>query len=349
MAGIEAEYFKYGSPWIVERGLGLGPAGGAWRMMDETFEAFCERIGPPPERAVSLIGVGPGDPGLISVRGALRLRCADVVVHDLHHCSPALWNLFDPDTERIYTGPTEQRPRMGTAEKTDLIRGHVEAGRRVVCLKGGDPFVFARGEQEVRALADAGIDVEVIPGPTSAIAGAAYAGIPLTDRDSTDAVSLAVGKGSRDPGIPEPELAAMVRTGTLAVYMGEENLEALCKQLIADRLAETTPVTIVEHATRPKQRVVGGTLANIAARTAEAGLARPAIAFVGDHAAVQEQMRWFDRRPLFGQRILITRPGHQASVLAGLLNSLGADVVEAPTVTIEPLADFAAVDDALTR
>ncbi|MHC4093765.1 MAG: bifunctional uroporphyrinogen-III C-methyltransferase/uroporphyrinogen-III synthase, partial [Planctomycetota bacterium] len=318
-------------------------------MIDQTLEAFIQRIGPFPERTVCLVGIGPGEAGLITVKGALRLRQADVAAYEMSYRPTAICNLLQENAQLVFVGPTEDRPRWTSAEIVEWARPHVEAGRRVVIVKSGDPFVFARGEQQVRALADAGLACEVVPAPTSALAAAAYAGVPLTDRNTTDAVSLVIGKADRDSALAEPVLATMAQSGMLAVYMGEDNLDALCRGLMGAGLGGDTPVSLVEHATRPKQRVTTGTIQTIAAQAKRAGVEQPAIAFIGSAAASQPQMRWFDRRPLFGQRILVTRPWHQSAVLAGRLTALGAEVIEAPTVAIEPLPDYDAVDEALRR
>lgn len=318
-------------------------------MTDEILNAFVERIGPFPPHTVSMVGLGPGDAGLISVRGAVRLRQADVVVHESTHRPGGAWALLDDVVVQVFVGRAADGTRPDAGRTVDLIRPHVDAGCNVVYLKSGDPFVFARGEQEVSALARAGLDFEVVPCCTAASAAAAYAGVPVTERTAIDALCLAVGRSDRDAGIPSPDFAAMARSGTLAVYLAESNLAAICNELRSGGLSGTTPATIVHHATRPEQRVVTGTIDTIVAQASEAGIDRPAVVFCGRQAAAQDNLRWFDRRPLFGQRVLVTRPWHQSAALAGRLMALGANVVEAPTVTIEPPDDLAPVDEALRR
>ena len=316
-------------------------------MMDEILSAFVEGIGPFPNRAVSVIGRGPGEVGLITVKGAVRLRQADIVFYDFGYRPSAMWNLVTPGVERVLVSGGGSEPT--TTEIAEMICSHVEADRRVVYLTSGNPFVFERADVVAEALSGLGIAFEVIPGPTAALAAAAYAGIPLTAGWGADPVCLAVGESEHGPRIAASDLAALARSGTLAVYVGEEHLERLCGELLTSGLGGDTPATIVEEATRPSQRIISGTLDTIAARAAEAGVSPPAVVFFGAHAAAQPKLRWFDRRPLSGQRVLVTRAWHQSAALIGRLNTRGAEVVEAPTVIIEPLGDYSSVDDALNR
>jgi uroporphyrinogen III methyltransferase/synthase len=315
--------------------------------MDEILSAFVEGIGPFPKRAVSVIGRGPGEAGLITVKGAVRLRQADIVFYDFGYRPSAMWNLVTPGVQRVLVPGGGSAPK--TSEIADMIRSHVEAHRRVVYLTSGNPFVFERADVVAEALSSLGIAFEVIPGPTAALAAATYAGIPLTAGWGADPVCLAVGASEHGPRIAAPDLAAFARSGTLAVYVGEEHLEPLCGELVTSGLDGNTPATIVEEATRSSQRVISATLDTIAVRAAEAGVGPPAVVFVGNHAAARPELRWFDRRPLSGHRVLVTRSWHQSAAMVGRLNALGAEVVEAPTVIIEPLGDYSAVDGALKR
>ncbi|HUU85155.1 MAG TPA: uroporphyrinogen-III synthase [Phycisphaerae bacterium] len=315
--------------------------------MDDTLTAFVERIGPFPKRTVCFIGLGPGDPGLLAVKGAVRLRQADVVFYDFGYHPSAIWNLLAPDAERVPVPGCGSSPTP--AQIAETIRPHVEAGRRVVYLTGGNPFVFERADQVARALSGLGVAFEVVPGLTAALAAAAYAGVPLSAHGTTDAVSLAPGASDDEPDAVPPGLPPLARGGTLAVYVGERNLNRICDALRTGGLEGTTPAAIVEDATRTGQRVLSGTLDTIAAQAADAGVTSPALFFFGPRATVRPELNWFERRPLFGQRILVTRPWHQSAVLAGRLSALGADVIEAPTVTIEPPCDHGPMDDALGR
>ena len=317
--------------------------------MDETLRAFVERIGPFPERTVSLVGIGPGDAGLISVRGAVRLRQADVVFFDVTYRSPGIWALMDDHVEQVFVGKGEDGSRPTSQQVVDQLRPHVTSGRNVVLIKGGDPFVFARGEVDARTLVAAGFEFEVVPAPTAAVAAASFAGVPLTERSSVDALCLAVGRSASEREAPHPDLPAMVKSGALAVYLGEENLPQVCDELLAGGLPGSTPVTIVERATRPNQRITTGTIDSITSQDISPGIEKPAVVFFGPQAAARDELRWFDRRPLAGQRVLVTRPWHQSAVLAGRLAVLGAEVIEAPTVAIEDLTDYTAVDNALRR
>ncbi len=318
-------------------------------MNETSLRDFFDRIGPWPTKTVAILGVGPGDPGLITVKGALRLHEADVILYDMGHCPPDIWTLIKPEAEQVFMGRVNDGPRMKSNEVADLILPHYQAGRRVAILKSGDPIVFNRGERDALALAAKGMGFEVVPAPTSALAAASYAGIPVTDRRSIDAVSLAIGKPTRDAGIADPDFAAMAHTGTLAVYMGEQNVDGICRILTDAKLKSSTPVAMVENATRPSQRVVRGDLSCMAATVAGAKISKPALLFFGQAANADEQLRWFEHRPLSGQRVLITRAKQQASRTVGLFRSLGAEVVEAPTVKIDWVAGSDPKNAALTE
>lgn len=283
---------------------------------------------------VHLVGAGPGDPGLLTVRADAVLRRADVVVYDRLSVE-ALLDLVPPGAERISVGKAPGLATMPQAEINALL---VDLGRRhetVVRLKGGDPFVFARGGEEAAALAEAGIPFEVVPGITSAIAVPAYAGIPVTLRHSS--TSFTVVTGHEDPGVGEDgsvDWGAIARTGgTLVILMGVARIARIAEELIAGGLPATTPAAAVRWGTRPEQATVRATLGTIAAQP----LAAPSVIVVGEVAAVD--LGWFDRRPLFGQRVVVTRTRQQASQLSASLRELGAEVIEVPVIEIADPAD----------
>jgi uroporphyrinogen III methyltransferase/synthase len=298
---------------------------------------------------VYLVGAGPGDPGLITVRGAECLARADVVVYD-YLANPALLERCRPDAERIYAGKQGGGPSMPQTAIDALMIERARSGRSVVRLKGGDPFVFGRGGEEAEALAAAGVPFEVVPGVTSAVAAPAYAGIPLTHRDFASSVTFVT--GHEDPAKPGPSLdwPSLARQGgTLVFFMGVKALPAITRQLVANGRPAGTPAAVIRWGTKPEQRTVVGTLADIADRVAAAGLAPPALTVVGEVVRLRERIAWFESRPLFGRRILVTRARQQASQLAELLRDEGAWPVECPTIEIRPPASWAELDAALAR
>lgn len=296
---------------------------------------------------VSLIGAGPGDPGLLTLRGAEALALADLIVYD-YLANPALLALAPSQAERIYAGKRAGSHALSQEEINALLVERGLAGQRVARLKGGDPFVFGRGGEEALALAQARVPFEVIPGITSAVAAPAYAGIPVTHRGL--ASSFAVITGHEDPNKEETALDwSRLATGvdTLVFLMGIGNLPQIVEQLIAHGRPADTPVALVRWGTMPNQQTVTGTLADIPDRVAEAGLRPPAVTIVGPVAGLRETLRWFEDRPLFGQRVLVTRTRQQASALSTRLRSLGAEVVELPTIEMAPPDDWAPLDRAI--
>jgi len=299
---------------------------------------------------VSLVGAGPGDPGLLTLRGAEALSEADVVVYD-YLANPVLVEHAAKDAERIYVGKKAGSHTLSQDEINDLLVDVARAGRHVVRLKGGDPFVFGRGGEEALALVAAGIDFEVVPGVSSAIAAPAYAGIPVTHRGLS--TSLAVITGHEDPdkaesGIDWARLACGV--DTLIFLMGLGNLPDIVAQLVAHGRPPDTPAALVRWGTLSRQETVSGTLADIVDRVRAAGLKPPAVTIVGQVAGLRDQvaaLRWFENRPLFGQRVLVTRTRQQASALSSRLRALGAEPVELPTIEIGPPLDWAPLDQAI--
>ena len=286
---------------------------------------------------VYLVGAGPGDPGLMTVRAVELIAAADVVLHDRLIPREALAHARE-DAELVYVGKQGGGPQMPQEEIDRLLVEHAKAGRRVVRLKGGDPFVFGRGGEEALVLREAGIPFEVVPGVTAGVAAPAYAGIPVTHRDAASGVAFVT--GHEDPGkegsaIDWAALAAF--PGTLVFYMGVRALPRIAERLVASGRPADQPVAVVERGTLPGQRTLVATLADVGERAAADGIRAPAIALVGPVAALREQLAWLESRPLHGRTVAVTRARAQASALAARLRDLGAAVVEAPAIRIEPL------------
>ena len=291
------------------------------------------------QHPVSLVGAGPGDPELITIGGAARLAAADVIVYD-RLATPALLRHARADADLIYAGKLPNRHTLTQDEINALLVEHGRAGKRVVRLKGGDPFVFGRGGEEAEALRAAGVPFEIVPGVTSAIAAAAYAGIPVTHRAL--ASSFAVITGHEDPAKDDTSIdwAHLARgVDTLVFLMGVGRLAEIARRLIENGRADTTPVAVVEWGTLPRQRVASGTLATIADTVRDAGIGAPAVTIVGEVAALRDDLRWFDTRALFGKRVLVTRTRQQASELSRALAAQGAEAIELPTIEITPTFD----------
>ena len=281
---------------------------------------------------VYLVGAGPGDPDLLTVKGADVLRRADVVVYDRLSVS-SLLDLAPPDAERLSVGKTPGHPSMAQDEINALLVSRGRAGKEVVRLKGGDPFVFARGGEEAQALLDAGVPFEVVPGITSAVGVPAYAGVPVTYRGLS--TSFTVVTGHEDPwAATETDWEAVARVGgTIVILMGVATRAAIAERLMAGGLAGETPVAAVRWGTRPEQRTVRTTLAHLGATELEP----PVTMVVGGVADLD--LRWFESRPLFGRKVVVTRAREQASELVDRLHRLGAETVELPAITIDEPGD----------
>jgi uroporphyrinogen III methyltransferase/synthase len=286
---------------------------------------------------VYLVGAGPGDPGLLTARALELIAAADVIIHDRLIPATAL-DGARADAELIYVGKEGGGPSVAQDEIGRVLLEHARAGREVVRLKGGDPFVFGRGGEEAELLHEAGVAFQVVPGITAGVAAAAYAGIPVTHRDASSAVAFVT--GHEDPAKPESALdwAALARfPGTLVVYMGVRQLRAITQRLIDGGRPGTEPAAVIERGTLPDQRVVSGTLETIAAVAGEADVRAPAVSLFGPVAALRAELAWFETRPLAGVTVAVTRARAQASGLAARLRALGADAVEAPAIRISEL------------
>jgi uroporphyrinogen III methyltransferase/synthase len=291
-----------------------------------------------------LAGAGPGDLGLVTLRVRDLLETADVIVFD-YLCNPELLKWAKPGVEIIYAGKKAGHHTLRQEEINALLVEKTKAGHQVLRLKGGDPFLFGRGGEEAEALAEAGLEFEIVPGVTSAIAAPAYAGIPVTHRDFTS--SLTIFTGHEDPLKPETALDyARIAglPGTKVMLMGIERMGPISAELQKHGMAGDTPVALVRWGTTGKQHTLTGTLQNIAQRILDTGFTAPAVAVFGEVVTLRDKLGWFEKRPLRGKRIVVTRTRSQAGVLSAELRALGADVYELPTIRIEPpteLREFA--------
>jgi uroporphyrinogen III methyltransferase/synthase len=296
---------------------------------------------------VYLVGAGPGDPGLVTVKAMKLLARADVIVYD-QLASPELLKSTRPGAEILYVGKKAGAHTLPQGGINQLLVDKAKAGLTVVRLKGGDPFVFGRGGEEAEALAAAGIAFEVVPGVTSAVAVPAYAGIPVTHRDHTTLVTFITGHEDPTKGgsaIPWDNLGQ--NPGTLVFLMGVKNLAENCWHLIEAGRAPATPAAVIQSGTLPTQRTVVGTLANIAEVAGTAGIQPPAILVVGGVAQLRQHLVWWEKRPLWGKTAVVTRTREQASTLVELLSAAGARCLEVPTLEIAPPDDFGPLDRAL--
>ena len=285
---------------------------------------------------VYLVGAGPGDPGLMTRRSLELIAAADAILYDRLIPQGALEGAR-PDAELRYVGKEPGAPALTQEETNGLLVELARAGKRVVRLKGGDPFVFGRGGEEAEALAAAGVPFEVVPGVTAGVAAPAYAGIPVTHRDAASAVAFVT--GHEDPAKPGTALDwdTLARfPGTLVFYMGIKNLPLIAERLTAAGRDPQEPVAVVERGTHAGQRTVVDSLSGIAARVESEGVRPPSITVVGRVAELRETIAWLEARPLHGEVVAVTRARAQASGLAARLRELGAEVVETPAIRIEP-------------
>jgi uroporphyrinogen III methyltransferase/synthase len=284
-----------------------------------------------------LVGAGPGDPGLITLRGKECLSRAEVVLYD-YLCNKELL-LFVPSTaEKIYVGKSARKHALPQEEINECLVKKTQEGRCVVRLKGGDPFLFGRGGEEAEALAKANLRFEIVPGVTSAIGGLAYAGIPVTHRSNNS--QLTIFTGHEDPSKEASSLnyqSLATAPGTKVMLMGVERLSSITGSLITAGMERTTPVALVRWATTGRHQTITGTLETIASIAHEKQFLAPCVAVFGEVVSLREKLNWFERRPLFGRRIAVTRTRDKASELVKLLRELGADAFELPTIRIEAI------------
>lgn len=301
----------------------------------------------PKKGKVYLVGAGPGDPGLLTIKGKECLSSADVVIYD--YLANNSFLKYAPNTaELIYVGKKGGCHTMSQEEINDLILRKTQEGMRVVRLKGGDPYIFGRGGEEARELARAGLEFEVVPGVTSAISVPAYAGIPLTHRDYTSTVTFITGHESplkEESNIAWDQFSA--GTGTLVFLMGVGNLDHIAECLITNGRSPDTPVAVIRRGTLSEQRTITGRLKDIAQVASENNMKPPAIIVVGEVVNLRDALNWFEKRPLFGKRIMVTRAREQASSFLGALTDLGADCMEFPTIEVVPPKDWDALDQAI--
>ncbi|MEZ4600704.1 MAG: uroporphyrinogen-III C-methyltransferase [Syntrophotaleaceae bacterium] len=298
---------------------------------------------------VYLIGAGPGDPGLITVKGLNCLRRAEVVIYD-YLANPVLLEEAPPEAERIYVGKTRGRHHLPQSEINALLIEKARQGRVVARLKGGDPYVFGRGGEEAEELQSAGVPFEVVPGISAGFAAAAYAGIPLTHRDYTTSLALITGHENPEKKVSSLDWEKLsTGVGTLVFYMGMSNLELIAEQLQAHGRSPDTPAAVIRWGTTPQQQTITGTLTDIVERVREADIKPPAIIVIGEVVELREKLRWFDNRPLFGRSVLVTRAIHQARELSALLCNAGAKVFCLPTLELGPPESWRELDDAIAR
>jgi len=293
---------------------------------------------------VYLVGAGPGDAGLLTLRGAELLQRAEVVVYDAL-ANPELLRHAPATAEFISRGKNMEMPQT---EITATIIAKAKAGKTVVRLKGGDPFVFGRGGEEAEALLAEKIPFEIVPGVSSITAVPNYAGIPLTHRAHCSSFTVFTGHSDSADTATALRYEQIAKIpGTKVVLMGTENLSDWTKSLIAHGMAATTPIAVIQHGTHGKQKSVSGTLANIAKLVAEKKIVPPALTVVGDVVKLREKLNWFEAKPLFGQRIVVTRRTEQAGSFAARLAELGADVLEVPTIKLTTPTERDAIVDCL--
>lgn len=297
---------------------------------------------------VYLIGAGPGDPGLLTLRGKEVLEQADVVVYD-YLANEEFLN-YCPSAEIIYVGKKGGDHTLPQEEINALLVQKAKEGKKVARLKGGDPYVFGRGGEEAEELVMAGIDFEVVPGVTSAVAAPAYAGIPLTHRRFASSVSFIT--GHEDPTKPESAInwkALVESKSTLVFFMGVKNLPYIAENLRLAGMSEEMPVALVHWGTTCRQRTLVSTLAKVAKEAQEQGFKAPSLIIVGRVVELKETLDWFEKKPLLGKKIVVTRAREQASSFKQKLANLGACVLECPTIEIVPLKDYSLVHEALAN
>ena len=299
-------------------------------------------------KMVYLVGAGPGDPGLITVKGRTCIEIADVIIYD-YLAASSLLKYARKSAELIYVGKKGGDHTLSQDGINDLLVQKAQENKIVTRLKGGDPFIFGRGGEEAEVLITHAIPFEIVPGVTSAVAAPAYAGIPLTHRKHTATVAFVT--GHEDPNKKESNIdwtALAKGIGTLVFFMGIKNLANIVSQLISHGKPGHTPVAIIRWGTTPQQHTVSGTLDTIIALSQKNAIKPPALIVVGSVVALRQQMQWFENRPLWGKRIVVTRAREQASDLVNRLETLGADCLECPTIKTAPPDDWEPLDSAIS-
>ena len=291
---------------------------------------------------VYLVGAGPGDLGLVTLRAKECIEQADAIVYD-HLANPEMLTWARDEAEIIDAGKRAGEHTLTQQEINALLIEKAREAKQVVRLKGGDPFVFGRGAEEAKAIVYAGIDFEIVPGITSAIAGPAYAGIPVTYRAENSHVTFFTGHEDPSKEKSAIDYAALARLGgTQVMLMGVERIESIAREMIKHGAREDLPVALVRWATTGRQETLTGTLKDIGQRVVDLGFEAPAVAVFGEVVALRQSLNWYEKRPLSGKRIVVTRTRRQASALSDRLRALGADVIELPTIRIEPPSDLRA-------
>jgi uroporphyrinogen III methyltransferase/synthase len=301
----------------------------------------------PNKGIVYLVGAGPGDPDLITLKGRRCIAQADVLIYDFLAAGELLAHAR-PECERIYVGKKGGDHTLSQEGINDLIVVKAAGGKVVTRLKGGDPFIFGRGGEEAEVLVKAGIPFEIVPGVTSAIAAPAYAGIPLTHRQFTSTVAFVTGHEDPTKDASSIDWACLAKgIGTLVFLMGVKNLPHIVQKLQQNGLTAETPAALVRWGTTNRQRTVTGKLADIVERTRAAGIKAPAIIIVGEVVRLRENLQWFEKRPLLGKRVIVTRARAQASDLVRRLSDLGAECIACPTIEVAPPDDWQPLDRAI--
>ena len=297
---------------------------------------------------IYLVGSGPGDPGLFTVKGVKCMEVADAVVYD-RLAPKSLLSYAKADAEFVYVGKKPGNPSMSQEDISACLVEFGRAGKTVVRLKGGDPYIFGRGGEEALALLAAGLPFEVVPGVTSGVAAPSYAGIPVTHRRVSTSVAFITGHEDPTKESQDVDWSGLANgADTLVLYMGIGRLREISDELIAAGKNPATPTACVRWGTLPEQQTVTGTLSDIADRVTEENLKPPAITIVGDVVSLRDSgLGWYEKRPLFGRRIVVTRARAQAGELSGELKNLGAEVLEFPTIEIKPPEDLAPLDQAI--
>jgi uroporphyrinogen III methyltransferase / synthase len=289
---------------------------------------------------VYLVGAGPGDLGLVTLRAKECIESADVIVYD-HLANPEMLGWARDDADIIYAGKEAGEHSLSQQEIDALLVEKARGGRAVARLKGGDPFLFGRGAEEAQAMVNAGIEFEIVPGITSAIAGPAYAGIPVTHRAENSHVTFFTGHEDPTKTASAIDYAALAKLGgTQVMLMGVERLASIAREMLRQGVRNDLPVALVRWATTGRQETLTGTLEDIAQRAVASGFAAPAVAVFGEVVALRKTLNWYEKRPLSGKRIVVTRTRKQASALSDKLRALGAQVIELPTIRIEPPSDL---------